>query len=57
MRTRLKLVAALFLIVFAVLSARLFFWQIIRGKDLSHQQIVINSFPYFQSRLMLHYLM
>ncbi len=37
MRTRLKLIAALFLIVFAVLSARLFFWQIIRGKDLSAQ--------------------
>lgn len=37
MQTRLKLVAAFFLIIFIVLSARLFFWQIIRGKDLSAQ--------------------
>ena len=37
MQTRLKLVAAFFLIIFIILSARLFFWQIIRGKDLSAQ--------------------
>lgn len=37
MQTRLKLVAAFFLTIFIFLSARLFFWQIIRGKDLSAQ--------------------
>lgn len=37
MRIRLKIVAAFFLIVFIALSARLFFWQIIKGKDLSTQ--------------------
>ncbi len=37
MQTRIKLVAAFFLIIFIVLSARLFFWQVIRGKDLSAQ--------------------
>ncbi len=37
MQTRLKLIAAFFLIIFIVLSARLFFWQVIRGKDLSAQ--------------------
>jgi cell division protein FtsI/penicillin-binding protein 2 len=37
MQTRLKLVAAFFLTIFILLSARLFFWQIIRGKDLSAQ--------------------
>lgn len=37
MQTRLKLVAAFFLTIFIILSVRLFFWQIIRGKDLSAQ--------------------
>ena len=37
MQTRLKLIAAFFLIIFIILSARLFFWQVIRGKDLSAQ--------------------
>ncbi|MGB6838888.1 MAG: penicillin-binding protein 2, partial [Microgenomates group bacterium] len=37
MRMRLKLVAAFFLIIFVALSIRLFFWQIMRGKDLSSQ--------------------
>lgn len=37
MQTRLKLIAVFFLIIFIFLTARLFFWQIIRGKDLSAQ--------------------
>ena len=34
---RIKLVAVFFLIIFIILSGRLFFWQVIRGKDLSAQ--------------------
>ena len=37
MQTRIKLVAVFFLVIFIVLSGRLFFWQVIRGKDLSAQ--------------------
>ncbi len=37
MQMRLKLVAVFFLTIFIILSVRLFFWQIIRGKDLSAQ--------------------
>lgn len=37
MQTRIKLIAAFFLTIFILLSIRLFFWQIIRGKDLSAQ--------------------
>lgn len=37
MNLRLKLVAAIFLVVFTALVARLFFWQVIRGKELSSQ--------------------
>jgi len=37
MQTRIKLVAAFFLVIFIALIGRLFFWQVIRGKDLSAQ--------------------
>lgn len=37
MQIRIKLVAVFFLIIFIILSGRLFFWQVIRGKDLSAQ--------------------
>ncbi|MEJ2441378.1 MAG: penicillin-binding protein 2 [Patescibacteria group bacterium] len=37
MRTRLKLVSGFFLIIFIIVLVRLFFWQVIKGKDLSTQ--------------------
>ncbi|MEJ2347643.1 MAG: penicillin-binding protein 2 [Patescibacteria group bacterium] len=37
MRTRLKLVSGFFLIIFIIVLVRLFFWQVIKGKDLSAQ--------------------
>jgi cell division protein FtsI (penicillin-binding protein 3) len=37
MQARLKIVAAVFLLAFVALTARLFYWQIIKGKVLSYQ--------------------